>query len=401
MGVYAALMTGKGTGAIATVQVFGDGAQHILGSIFKSSGKNPAKFKTGNILLGTITDGDKTIDQVTIGCEGPQTFAINCHGNPLIVQMIMELIACHNVELIGAEELLTRTLTARKSFNTIAVEAKLAQLNAKTLQGTKILANQIDGGLSKWLENAKTAPLYQIAAQAGRILADSQPAKLIIFGCTIVLAGPPNSGKSTLLNCLAGRQKAIVTDIAGTTRDWVSAQCEIGPLSATLIDTAGLDDKLAAEPDGTVEKAAQEKTSEVLGNADLILLVLDNSLPADKFDAALLEKITGKKVLTVLNKSDLPARFDAALLPENLGKPVKISAKFGTGVETLKAKVLQITGTADFRLHSPVAFAARQENLLKQLITAKSRHQALSIISDLLNGPSAARASHTKTQWAI
>lgn len=386
MSVYAAAMTGKGTGAIATVQVFGDGAQRILGSIFKSSAKNPAELKTGKILLGRITDGDKTIDQVTIGCEGPQTFAINCHGNPLIVQMIMELLGRHNIELVGAEELLTKTLTARKSLNTIAIEAKLAQLNARTLQGTKILANQIDGGLSKWLENAKTAPLDQIASQAGRILADSQPAKLIIFGCTIVLAGPPNSGKSTLLNCLAGRQKAIVTDIAGTTRDWVSAQCEIGPLSATLIDTAGLDEKLATDPHGTVERAAQEKTSEMLDNADLILLVLDISLPADRLDAALLERMTGRKVLTVLNKSDLPARFDAALLPENLGKPLKISAKFGTGIETLKAKVLQITDTADFGLHTPVAFTTRQENLLNQLVTAKSRHQAISIISELLDG---------------
>jgi len=393
MGVYAALMTGKGTGAIATVQVFGDGAQRILGSIFKSSAKNPAGLKTGKILLGTITDGDKTIDQVTIGCEAPQTFAINCHGNPLIVQMIMELLGRHNAELVGAEELLTRILTARKSLNTIAIEAKLAQLNARTLQGTKILANQIDGGLSKWLENAKTAPLDQITAQAERILADSQPAKLIIFGCTIVLAGPPNSGKSTLLNCLAGRQKAIVTDIAGTTRDWVSAQCEIGPLSATLIDTAGLDEKLAAEHYRTVERAAQDKTSEVLDNADLILLVLDNSMPTDRLDAALLEKIAGKEVLTVLNKSDLPARFDAGKLPQNLSNAVQISAKsclsadrFGAGIETLKAKVLQITGTGDFGLHTPVAFAARQETLLKQLTTTESRHQALSIISELLNG---------------
>jgi len=386
MGVYAALVTGKGTGAIATMQVFGDGAQHILGSIFKSSGKNPAELKTGKILLGTIADGDKTIDQVTIGCEGPETFAINCHGNPLIVQMIMELLVRRNVELVGEEKLLTKTLTARKSLNTIVIEAKLAQLNARTLQGTKILVNQINGGLSKWLENAKTAPLDQIASQAERILADSQPAKLIIFGCTTVLAGPPNSGKSTLLNCLVGRQKAIVTDIAGTTRDWVSAQCEIGLLSATLIDTAGLDEKLATDPHGTVERAAQEKTSEMLDNADLILLVLDNSLPADRLDAALLEKIAGKEVLTVLNKSDLPARFDAGKLPQNLSNAVEISAKFGAGIETLKTKILQITGTGDLCLHTTVAFTARQENLLKQLMTAESRRQALSIISELFNG---------------
>jgi tRNA modification GTPase len=264
MALYAAAMTGKGIGAIATVQIFGDDAQRVLASILKPAGARHAEFKTGTILLGSIVDGDKTIDRVTIGCEGPATFAIHCHGNPLIVEMIMELLVRHGAELISAEELLRRILTANESLNTIAIEAKLAQLNAKTLTGTKILANQIDGGLAKWLENAKTAPLDQIAAEAEQILADSRAAKLIIAGCTIVLAGPPNSGKSTLLNRLAGRQKAIVTDIEGTTRDWVSAQCQIGPLSVTLIDTAGLDEKLAATSRKTIEKAAQEMTARIL-----------------------------------------------------------------------------------------------------------------------------------------
>ena len=397
MALYAAAMTGKGTGAIATVQIFGDDAQGVLASILKPAGPRPAEFKTGKILLGSIVDGDKTIDQVTIGCEGPAIFAIHCHGNPLIVEMIMELLGRHGAELISAEELLRKTLTANESLNTIAIEARLAQLNAKTLTGTKIIANQIDAGLAakalQWLKNAETIALGQIAAEAEQILEASRAAGLIIAGCTIVLAGPPNSGKSTLLNCFAGRQKAIVTDTAGTTRDWVSAQCEIGPLSATLIDTAGIDEKLAAEPNRTVEKAAQEKTSEVLDNADLILLVLDNSLPADRLDAALLEKIAGKEVLTVLNKSDLPARFDAGKLPRNLSNAVQISAKsclsadrFGAGIETLKAKVLQITGTADLCLHTPIAFTARQENLIRQLITPESRHQALSIISESLDG---------------
>jgi len=406
MSTFAAVMTGKGTGAIATVQIFGDTARDILEEIFKPAASRRLKFKTGNILLGTITDGDETIDQVTIGCEGPETFAINCHGNPLIVEMIMQLLGRRGAKLLSSRDLLTRFLTAQKLPNTIAVEAKLTQLNARTLRGTKIIASQINGGLAKkasdWLDNVNTTPLEQIAAEAEQILRDSRPAKLIIAGCTIALAGPPNSGKSTLLNYLAGRQKAIVTDIEGTTRDWVSARCQIGPLSLTLIDTAGLDEKLAATSGSSVEKAAQETARRIMAEAELILLVLDNNRPADQLDRMLLEKIAGKlvpstssgqalsqaegKVLTVLNKSDLPARFDPGKLPEDFSNTVQISAKFGTGIKTLKEKVLQITGVPDFDPKTAVPFTTRQENLLQQLTNAKSKPQAASIITELLNG---------------
>lgn len=383
MALYAAVMTGKGAGAIATVQVFGDAARGVLAEVFKAAGSKPAEFKTGKILLGTIVDGEKTIDQITIGCEGAQSFAIHCHGNPLIVEMIMELLGGRGAELIGSGELLRRVLTAEESLNTIAIEAKLAQLHAKTLAGTKIIANQIDGGLaekaSEWL---KTISLDQIAAEAEQILKDSRAAKLIIAGCTIVLTGPPNGGKSTLLNRLAGRQKAIVTDIEGTTRDWVSAQCQIGPLCVTLIDTAGLDEELA----DTVEKAAQERTSQILAGAEVILLVLDNSRTADQVNKTLLEHIAGKRILTVLNKSDLPAKFDIGQLPEDLSNSVQISGKSGAGIETLKGKILQITRTDDFAPKVAIVFTPRQEDLLRQLTGVKSKQQAASIISELLNG---------------
>lgn len=390
MSLYAAVMTGKGTGAIATVQIFGDDAQRVLGEIFKPVGSKPSEFKTGKILLGTIVEADKTIDQVTIGCEGPATFAIHCHGNPLIVEMIMELLVRHGAELISAEELLRRILTANESLNTIAIEAKLAQLNAKTLTGTKILANQIDGGLAakaaEWLKNMETIALDEIAAEAEQILADSGAAKLIISGCTIVLAGPPNSGKSTLLNRLAGRQKAIVTDIEGTTRDWVSAQCQIGPLSVTLIDTAGLDEKLAATSRKTIEKAAQEMTARILIEAELILLVLDSSQAADQLAGTLVEAITDKKVLTALNKTDLAAKFDVAELPDSLSNAVQISAKSGAGIENLKKEILRMAGVAEINTETTVAFTPRQQNLLRQLTAVKSSRRAASIISELLNG---------------
>jgi tRNA U34 5-carboxymethylaminomethyl modifying GTPase MnmE/TrmE len=141
MSIFAAVTTGKGTGAISTIQIFGVSAEAVMKKVFKPAGIKPLKFKMGEILLGTITDGAEVIDQVTIGCEGPDTFAINCHGNPLIVEMIMQLLQRHGAALLTAEQLLKKLLTAQKYADTIAVEAKLSQAKARTLQGTKILAN--------------------------------------------------------------------------------------------------------------------------------------------------------------------------------------------------------------------------------------------------------------------
>ena len=385
---FAAVMTGKGTGAISTIQVFGDSAGDVIGKIFEPAGKGPAKFETGKILLGTIHDGEKIIDQVTIGCEQARTIAINCHGNPLIVETIMQLLRRHGVEILDPEQLQIKILSEQKNGNTIAAEAKLCRPKAKTLEGTKIIANQFNAGLCKtaqdWLEHIKEIPLEEICNQASRILRDSQIAKLIIYGCTAVLTGPPNSGKSSLLNCLSGREKAIVTDIKGTTRDWVRAQCRLDYLSLELIDTAGLDEQIPAS-ENTIEKAALKKTTEILEKADLVLLVLDNNQPADQLEMQLIEKIADRKVVTVLNKSDLPAGFDTKKLPKFLSNTVLTSATEGTGIENLTEKIRRTCGVVDFDLRTAVCFTDRQENLLKQLTTAES-NQAISVITELLNG---------------
>ena len=388
MNIYAAVMTGKGTGAISTIQVFGDSAGDVIGKIFEPAGKGPAKFETGKILLGTIHDGEKIIDQVTIGCEQARTIAINCHGNPLIVETIMQLLRRHGVEILDPEQLQIKILSEQKNGNTIAAEAKLCRPKAKTLEGTKIIANQFNAGLCKtaqdWLEHIKEIPLEEIRNQASRILRDSQIAKLIIYGCTAVLTGPPNSGKSSLLNCLSGREKAIVTDIKGTTRDWVRAQCRLDYLSLELIDTAGLDKQIPAL-ENTIEKAALKKTTEILEKADLVLLVLDNNQPADQLDKILVEKIMDKRVVTVLNKSDLPAGFDTKKLPKFLSNTMLTSATEGTGIENLTEKIRRTCGVVDFDLRTAVCFTDRQENLLKQLTTTES-NQAASVITELLNG---------------
>jgi len=370
MNTFAAVMTGKGVGAIAAIQIFGESAQKLLGKIFTPVGKGPAKFKRGQVLLGTIVDSTETIDQVAIGCEGKNTYTINCHGNPLIVADIMRLLGREGVTLLDAEELLAKVLTARKGVTAIEIEAKLAQLKAKTLAGAKIIANQVRAGLNKrasqWLEGIKAVSLGEIKSQAREILERSQTAKLIIYGCTAVIAGPPNSGKSTLLNCLAGRQKAIVTDIKGTTRDWVSARCRIGPVCVELIDTAGLDEELGTKADA-IKKASQGKTVELLEEADLVLLVLDSSQTAEQLEG--------------------PSQFDSGQLPESLSRTVQISAKLGIGIDELIEKMQQLLGVADFDLGSSVCFTIRQQKLLEQLKNAESKTQVITIIKNLCTKP--------------
>jgi tRNA modification GTPase len=372
MSAFAAVMTGRGTGAIATIQICGRSAKGVLEKIFKP----PSELKIGEICVGTIYDGSQTIDHVTIGCEEPDTFAINCHGNPLIVEQIMQLLQKQGVELITSEQMLVRTF---KGGNTVALEAKLMLPKAKTLKGTEIILNQIDGGLTaaakKWLEN----PTSEIAVEAKKIIEASKIANLIIFGCRIVLAGPPNTGKSTLLNQICGKQKTIVTDIKGTTRDWVSAECRIGPMSVELIDTAGLDEQLIDD----INKAARQAAIDIINQANIVLLVLDNSEPTNQLDKSLINILTNKKVLTVLNKSDLPCRFKAGNLPN----VINISAKSGKGIDRLCEKIQQVAGIESFDLNQPICFTSRQKQLLKRFADVKSKDTAQSIITELLSGP--------------
>jgi len=165
----------------------------------------------------------------------------------------------------------------------------------------------------------------------------------------------------------------------------VTAQCRIDSLFLELVDTAGLGEELL-NPEDTIEKAAQKKSLEVLEQADLVLLVLDNNQKNEQFDERIVEKMVGRKIITVLNKCDLPAKFDTDKLPEILSDTIRISAREGTGIENLLEKIRRTTGVADFDLKTVVCFTDRQENLLKQLTNIKSKQQAASIITELLNG---------------
>ncbi len=389
MSAFAAVMTGRGSGAIATIQLIGDGAEAILVDVFRRPGEKPLDSAAGRILIGHIVDGDEAVDQVTVGCESPGVLAIHCHGNPLIVERIMGLLQRNGAELVTAEELLAKTFAARPSSNAIAAEAKLALTTVKTVTGAEILTRQIESGLSakveQWRQELDRTPLSQIAAEAEQVLRNSESARLLISGCTIALIGPPNTGKSTLLNTLAGREKAVVTDTRGTTRDWVSAEIHIPPLAATVIDTAGLDPSLAACDE--IDQAAQQKSMETIDRADLVLLILDASPPADQLNKTLTDKLLTKRTIVVLNKADLPEHFESGSLPIHLGPPVRISAKQGTGIEDLIHAVHQTCKLVDFDAHAVIVFTDRQRTLMERLITTDSRHNVDALMAEFLHGP--------------
>ncbi len=386
MAVYAAVMTGPGTGAIATIQLCGDAAEAVLRKVFRTKSGRPFEPAGGRVLLGGVADDAGIIDEVTIGCEGPGVFALHCHGNPLIVAQIMGLLRHQGVQAMSAEQLLARMWAGQKTHDAIGVEARQALAAVKTMEGAAIIAHQVKVGLSakirQWQDQLDSMPPERMAAEVQDILKRSVPAHLVLSGCTIALVGPPSTGKSTLLNTLAGREKALVSDIRGTTRDWISAEIRIPPLAATIIDTAGLDSRLSAS-DG-IDQAAQGKTAAIMERSDLVLLVLDLSQSVEQLCESMIKPLIGRGVVTVLNKADLPSRLDIARVPDPLGPTVRISAKQGTGIDELIHAIHRVCSVVGIDPCTPVAFTDRQVHLLESLSHSDSKARARLILSELL-----------------
>lgn len=390
METVTALLTPTGSGAIATIGLFGKDAKKVLTKIFKPASKKNAELNPPNICLGHIYFHDKIIDQVTIACQQQNFFTINCHGNPIITADIIALLENCSVKPLTTTQFIYQIQIAKTPApTTIEIEATLATPDIKTISGTRIVLQQAKNGLNntidQWLSNKESITPEQIKIQAAQILQNSKKVKPLIFGPKIILIGPPNSGKSTLLNQLAGTQKAIVSNIKGTTLDYVTAQCEIAGLVCNFIDTAGLDEQISKDQNQTT---AQQNGLEITKNADLIILVLDSSDDNSQLNQRLKDFLQNctQPIITVFNKSDLPQNLDKNTLPIKPQTNVSISALDGTNIEKLLT-ILRNNFTSDQpQKNTPIAFTARQNALLNKIINENSKEIIFETITELLKG---------------
>jgi tRNA modification GTPase len=372
----ASLMTARAVAAISGIQLIGAGSADIMKSIFRPAGKMNVDLSKGRILHGFIFDGGRDIDEVVIGCEDKDVFSINCHGNPLIVENILELLKTRGAKIAEPQEVLVFLGRQKYGDNTIAIEAGIALTQSATLDGAKIIAHQTKMGLLQtaqwWLKNLSVFELDDIKAGAAQILSDSNISELFIKGAKVVIAGPPNSGKSTLFNYLCGKQKAIVTDIAGTTRDWLSAKIRLKTITAEFFDTAGLDETLSNK--NVVDAESQKQAIELVKNSDMVLLLLD----ATRTDKPIRFDLPAKKIITVFNKCDLVKNLSV--------EGLTISAKTGQGVDKLVAAIEKALQVSDFDVKKTVCFTDRQRKVLEQIASAKTKQQTKGLITELLKG---------------
>jgi len=362
-----AISTALGVGAISIIRISGKEAISIANSIFK--GKDLSKVDSHTINYGHIVDGEEVIDEVLVSImKAPKTFTcediveINCHGGIATTNKILELILLKGARLAEPGEFTKRAFLNGR-IDLVEAESVMDLIDAKTEQARKLSINQLNGKLSKIIrtfrqkllellasievnidypeyedieeitnENIKNEIKY-IKDALNNIIKESENGKIIRNGIKVAIVGRPNVGKSSLLNRFLDEEKAIVTDIAGTTRDIVEGQASIDGVLFNFVDTAGI-----REAKDLVEQIGIERSKNEINNADLVLLVLNNNEELNDEDRELIEKLP-KNSIIVINKTDL----DTKLNEEEINRDkVFINTVDTQGIEPLKEKIKEM-----------------------------------------------------------
>lgn len=336
----AAISTAIGEAGIAIVRMSGDDSINIIDEIFKSaSGKKMAGAENRKFLYGHIVDGDKQIDEVlVVKMKGPHSYTaediveIHCHGGVVSVKRILNLILSKGARLAEKGEFTKRGFLNGRIDLTQA-EAVIDMIKAKTDLSFDMGLNQLSGALSEVLnklkdelvsmqalivanidfpdEDIEDAAYNDLIERSNKILdkmdsllENSKNSRLLRDGINTVILGKPNVGKSSLLNGLLKYDRAIVTDIAGTTRDIIEDYINLDGVLLKITDTAGI-----RETDDEVEKIGVNIAREKLKEADLVIAIFDISREFDKDDEEILNLIKDKKHITILNKDDLEQKI--------------------------------------------------------------------------------------------
>lgn len=336
----AAISTAIGEAGIAIVRMSGDNSVNIIDKIFVSaSGKKMVEAENRKFLYGHIVDGDKLIDEVlVVKMKGPHSYTaediveVHCHGGVVSVKRILNLILSKGARLAEKGEFTKRGFLNGRIDLTQA-EAVIDMIKAKTDISFDMGLNQLSGALSEVLnklkdelvsmqalivanidfpdEDIEDAAYHDLMERSGKILEkmdnlldNSKNSRLLRDGINTVILGKPNVGKSSLLNGLLKYDRAIVTDIAGTTRDIIEDYINLDGVLLKITDTAGI-----RETDDEVEKIGVNIAREKLKEADLVIAIFDISRDFDKDDEEILKLIKGKKHITILNKDDLDQKI--------------------------------------------------------------------------------------------
>ena len=387
-----AISTAMGEGAISIIRVSGNDAIDIVNSIYK--GKDLTKVSSHTINYGHIIYKDEIIDEVLISVmKAPKTYTtediieINTHGSIAVVNKIMEILLLKGCRLAEPGEFTKRAFLNGR-IDLTKSEGVMDLINSETELTRKMAINQISGNVSKLITDLRDDivalisnievnidyPEYEdievvtinrikedvivMKNKLLNILKLSEDGKILKDGIKTVILGKPNVGKSSLLNALLEEEKAIVTDVKGTTRDIVEGSIIVGGVKLNLIDTAGV-----RESTDIVEKIGIEKSLSLIDEAELVLLVLDASEELSEEDKFLLDKTKDKKRIVIMNKTDLNSNnsYDE--------ETIMISAKNNIGIDDIKEKIKKLFNVGAFLNKNLTFFTnARQIALLKSAI---------------------------------
>ena len=372
--LIAAVATGEGRSAIGIIRISGPGAAACAGAVFTPKDGKPLWEKTpGKLVYGALRDSEnRPLDHILAtwspaghSYTGEETAELQCHGSPMVLSLALEALFAHGARQAGPGEF-TRRAFLNGRLDLTQAEAVMDLIDASSPAAARQAAGQLSGALFRRVEEVYNG-LVDVMAHFHAVLdypdEDLDPftaqtveealeragtgltalldtygrGRVVREGIPTAIVGRPNVGKSTLLNALVGYERAIVTDIPGTTRDTVEETCVLGGVLLRLIDTAGL--RETADP---VEKLGVERSRKAMEGAELILVVLDMSRPAAAEDAALIrEAVSLAPTIIVENKTDLPCvrEWDEEL---DQAAAMPVSAKTGEGLDELGALVSEL-----------------------------------------------------------
>lgn len=389
----AAVSTGTSSGAISIVRLSGKDALSIADKLFVSKkGNKPSALKPRFLSLGTVETQSFSEQAMCVVFKAPKSYTgedmveFQCHGGTQIASGICQACILHGARIATNGEFTKRAfLNGKMSLS--SAEGMMDMINAESDAEIRAGYNLLTGSLSKLASHTQTEltdilseievsfdypeetieyitktkvkeRLLNLSEEIDRVLRTAGAGKIIKTGINVLIVGKPNVGKSSLLNKLLDRERAIVTDVAGTTRDTIEDTFLLGDTKVNLIDTAGIH-----ETTDKVEKIGVDKAKNLMLQADIILFLIDGSCKEADEDKEIYKSIQGKSFLVVKTKSDLENK-----LGKHFDGEIEISTKTGEGIDELKAKILELANVSNIPADSIIITNERHKNALERTL---------------------------------